>query len=100
MAKKYYGVKRGATPGIYRTWAETHRQVNGFPGAIYKGFETLAEAEAFVGIAVRKADTTRRDSKARAFLEVHERGTVTRTDLTDEIRTALMVAGLDIGPSI
>lgn len=48
MAQKYYAVRRGKKPGIYRTWPETQRQVNGFSGAQYKSFTTLAAAEAFI----------------------------------------------------
>jgi viroplasmin and RNaseH domain-containing protein len=49
MAKKnYYAVKQGKVPGIYRTWDACKAQVHGYPGAIYKGFERLEEAEAFL----------------------------------------------------
>ena len=50
MAKKnYYAVKQGKVPGIYRTWDACKAQVHGYPGAIYKGFERLEEAAAFLG---------------------------------------------------
>ena len=49
MAKKYYAVKIGKTPGVYETWAECQNQINGFSGAVYKGFATKEEAIAFVG---------------------------------------------------
>ena len=48
MAKKYYAVKKGRVPGIYFTWADCQKNINGFSGAIYKGFATIEEAEAFV----------------------------------------------------
>lgn len=51
MAKKYYAVKVGKVPGIYTTWTECKAMVDGFPGATYKGFETLAEAQQFAGTA-------------------------------------------------
>ena len=47
-AKKYYVVKKGITPGIYLTWDDCKKMVDGYPGAVYKGFATLAEAEAFL----------------------------------------------------
>ncbi len=50
--KKYYAVKNGLKPGIYESWDECRNLVHGYPGAIYKGFETLAEAQAFMGTAV------------------------------------------------
>lgn len=49
MAAKYYAVKVGKKPGIYRSWDACRAVVHGFPGAVYKSFPTLAEAEAFLG---------------------------------------------------
>lgn len=49
MAKKYYAVKIGKTPGVYETWTECQSEINGFSGAVYKGFATKEEAMAFVG---------------------------------------------------
>lgn len=49
MSKKYYAVKHGRKPGIYRTWDEAKNQVDGFSSPVYKSFKTLAEAEAFLG---------------------------------------------------
>ncbi|MBP5266513.1 MAG: ribonuclease H family protein [Lachnospiraceae bacterium] len=48
MGKKFYAIKNGVVPGIYTDWGEASAQVKGFKGAIYKGFETRAEAEAFM----------------------------------------------------
>lgn len=47
MAKgnKYYVVWQGNTPGIYRTWDECKRQVEGVAKAQYKSFESREEAE-------------------------------------------------------
>ena len=50
-AKKYYAVKSGRMPGIYFSWMECKAQVDGYPKAIYKGFETKEEAEIFLGMA-------------------------------------------------
>lgn len=58
MAKKYYAVRVGKTPGIYLTWDECKTMVDGYPGAKYKGFEKLAEAEAFLhGTTDAQAET-------------------------------------------
>lgn len=49
MAKnKYYVVRKGRTPGIYRTWGECQKQVTGYPGAVFKGFATEEEANEFL----------------------------------------------------
>lgn len=49
MAKKVYAVKKGLKTGIFRTWEECKKQVHGFPGAQYKSFPTMQEAEAYLG---------------------------------------------------
>lgn len=49
MAKKYYyAVKEGKMPGIYETWPECQKQINGFSGAVYKKFTTKEEALTFI----------------------------------------------------
>lgn len=52
MAKqKYYVVWVGRSTGIFTDWASTKASVNGFPGAKYKGYNTMAEAEIAYGSA-------------------------------------------------
>ncbi|MGU8577956.1 ribonuclease H1 domain-containing protein [Clostridium perfringens] len=46
----YYAVKSGRKVGVFLTWSECEEQVKGFKGAEYKKFNTLNEAENFVGI--------------------------------------------------
>ena len=49
MAEKFYAVRIGRKPGIYLTWDECRRNINGFSGAVYKSFKTKKEAEIFMG---------------------------------------------------
>lgn len=42
--KKVYAVKRGRSTGLFNSWPMCQKQVAGFPGAVYKGFATAAEA--------------------------------------------------------
>lgn len=49
MAQKFYAVKKGKKPGVYRTWDECKAQVDGFSGASYKSFPTMEAAREFVG---------------------------------------------------
>ncbi len=51
MTKKYYAVAVGKTPGIYFSWDDCKKQVNQFPGALYKSFKTIEEAEKFINTA-------------------------------------------------
>ncbi|WP_075780052.1 viroplasmin family protein [Marinitoga sp. 1137] len=55
--KKYYVVKKGRNPGIYESWEETRKQVDGFPGAEYKGFSSLEDAKEYLGIERGKLET-------------------------------------------
>ena len=48
MAQKYYAVRKGRTPGIYKSWEECKAQVHGFNEAAYKSFPSIKEAEAFM----------------------------------------------------
>lgn len=48
MASKFYAVKFGRTPGVYKTWSECEEQTKGFKGAIFKSFATHGEALTFV----------------------------------------------------
>lgn len=46
--KKWYAVYRGRKNGLYEKWfgaGGAWEQVNGFPGAVFKGFESREEAE-------------------------------------------------------
>jgi len=46
--KKFYAVKGTVAPAIYATWAECEKKVHGVKGALFKGFATRAEAEAWL----------------------------------------------------
>ena len=41
---KYYVVFRGHNPGVYDNWDEVKEQTNGFPGALFKGYNSSQEA--------------------------------------------------------
>lgn len=43
--QRYYVVWSGHETGIYRSWSECRAQINGVKQALYKSFDTLAEAE-------------------------------------------------------
>ncbi len=47
--KKFYAVRKGYKVGVYNTWDECKKQVNGFSGAEYKSFQTLDEAYEYIG---------------------------------------------------
>lgn len=43
--KKFYAIAVGRKPGIYEVWPIAQAQVQGYPGAIFKGFATRSEAQ-------------------------------------------------------
>jgi ribonuclease HI len=45
---KFYAVQNGRTRGVFTTWEECQKSVNGFPKARFKSFRTRTEAERFV----------------------------------------------------
>jgi len=59
---KYYVVWKGKTPGVYRSWDDCKKEIEGFPDAVYKSFkdEQLARNafsdgwEYYVGFDERK----------------------------------------------
>ena len=48
MAKKqkYYTVWQGKTTGVFESWTDCQEQIKGVAGALYKAFDSRAEAEA------------------------------------------------------
>ncbi len=68
MAKKYYVVWQGRTPGIYSDWNSCKAQVDKFAGAKYKSFPTLSEAQQAFGAtgAASGSTATKPAQKKRA----------------------------------
>ena len=46
--EKFYAVKKGHIPGIYKTWSECQKQTNGFSGAVFKKFNNLEDATLYL----------------------------------------------------
>ena len=45
MANGYYAVYVGRVPGVYDHWPDAQAQVDKYPGASHRGFDSKAEAE-------------------------------------------------------
>jgi len=84
VAKKYYAVRVGKKPGIYLTWDDCKTMTNGYPGAIFKSFTSLEEAEAFIGEQTVSFDKTKVSSKS--VLTGNKEGTITEQIETKEIK--------------
>jgi ribonuclease HI len=75
MAKKFYVVWRGVKTGVFDDWPTTLALVDGFPGAQYKSFPTLSEAET----------AFRRGAPARSTAPRSAVPRVVRTDHADAV---------------
>lgn len=58
-AKKFYAVKKGAKTGIFDNWDACKAAVDGYPGAEYKGFPTLEEAQNYLGIQMEMPEESK-----------------------------------------
>lgn len=47
--RHYYAVKKGKNPGIYTTWADCRREIEGYSSVKFKKFRTVNEAIAYLG---------------------------------------------------
>lgn len=53
---KFYAVRNGRKTGIFLSWDDCKKQIDGFSGASYKSFKTRDEAEAFINRKEIKPD--------------------------------------------
>lgn len=68
MAKKYYAVRVGRIPGIYLSWADCQKQVTGFSGPVFKGFDDIQSAEEFLN----DSDNHSKSGKHKEFIDQEE----------------------------
>lgn len=69
MASKFYAVKNGRKPGIYRTWPDAQKQVAGFSGAQFKSFLTEKEAQDFITPPQQKAVDWTAEGTIEAYVD-------------------------------
>ncbi len=67
--KKFYAVKVGVKAGIYESWVECQKQVDGVSGAKFKSFSNREEAEEYL------SDSPKEEKEKReGFLECYTDG--------------------------
>ena len=66
---KYYAVKNGRKNGIFETWDECKRQVDGFSGAEYKSFTKKEDALTYLGIGGQEAFDFMDEGKIKAYVD-------------------------------
>ncbi|WP_283678990.1 ribonuclease H family protein [Lentilactobacillus sp. Marseille-Q4993] len=67
---KYYAIKEGIKPGIYTSWDEAKKQVNGYSGAVYRSFKTEAEAREFMGHSDSSKQSSKKIEKNQPLSEI------------------------------
>ncbi len=83
--KKFYAVARGRKNGIFDKWFDAggaFEQVNGFKGAVYKGFLTRGEAEKWLSDGREAPRPKKRSRSSSNFREVESsnKGAIIYTD--------------------
>jgi viroplasmin and RNaseH domain-containing protein len=63
--KNFYAVKVGRKIGVFDTWAECKKSIDGFPHAKYQGFATIEEANEFLGIAKKVESKAKKTDKQK-----------------------------------
>ncbi|VDP29896.1 unnamed protein product [Soboliphyme baturini] len=66
MAAWYYAVRSGYKPGVYETWDDCKRQVDGFSAAEFRKFKKKQDALKFIGSASSDAALYPEDESATA----------------------------------
>lgn len=73
--KKYYAVKVGRSPGIYKTWNECQKQVIGYPGALFKSFLSELEAKEYIeGYPAIPASTVDANDEKENYYDIYVDG--------------------------
>lgn len=78
MAKKqkYYVVWQGVNPGVYNSWTACQAQINGYPGAQYKSFDTKTEADSAFVNGVGSSISVSKKKAASPAVERNEEGII------------------------
>ncbi|GAB4815241.1 hypothetical protein N2152v2_002287 [Parachlorella kessleri] len=76
--KQFYAVVRGKQPGLYRSWAECSSQVKSYPGNLFKGF--ASEAEAVQYLANNNVMVTTSPGKGAAFAAAQPPGAASQRE--------------------
>ena len=86
--KKVYAVRVGQNPSIYNTWAEAETQVKGYPGAQFKSFNTMAEAEDYTALGASSKPAP--NEKMEAYKKASEEAELEALELSKEAGTIVL----------
>ncbi|KAG8927973.1 hypothetical protein FRC01_006643 [Tulasnella sp. 417] len=66
---RYYAVRVGRVPGVYKTWEEANAQVNGYSGAEHRAFPSLTAAVDWAQIPINLLASWVQDSSSTSLLQ-------------------------------
>ncbi len=69
---KYYAVRSGYHTGIFKTWEECRKEVNGYSRAEFKSFNTIAEAKKYIAAGEQISLTEENDTPDRQLSLIEE----------------------------
>ena len=69
MAKKFYAVKEGIKTGIFTSWDEASKYVTSVTGAVYKGFNNLSDAKAYLADNGSESVETTNENTLTAYVD-------------------------------
>ena len=91
---KYYAVRKGRVPGIFTSWEETSKQVNGFSGAEYKSFNTVKEAEDYLNPQSSKKEEPKIQIPTKVTVIKEQKETTLTMKILESVKES--VVGSDI----
>lgn len=72
--KKYYAVKKGRKNGIFYSWEECRKSIEGYSSAEYKSFKSLDDAKAFLDSTPKNNKRVFEDSNNTQLLKAYVDG--------------------------
>ena len=98
--KVFYTVVKGRLPGVYQRWSGeggAEEQVKGFPGALFKGFATRAEAEYYLHSGGKELPSAQliHLSPEQPLISAAPPAGLPRTDYQDELESGKIVIFTD-----
>ena len=78
--KKIYAVRKGHKTGLFATWAECQKAVNGYSGAEFRGFTEKEEALAFLNMETTGNVSGDKAKEAAGIVEVPENMVIAYVD--------------------
>lgn len=72
MKNKYYVVWKGRNPGVYDNWEACRKEIEGFTGALYKGFPDKNSAEAAFNQGFTGFENAKVAAKPNPFMAVEK----------------------------